>query len=84
VPEGRGYEPGIRGDERAVSYHTNAGYTVVSGGGVFKEGAQFLMGHFDRSLKMGVWPVGMIVERDGQKYKVVLSLVEESGRGVKD
>ncbi len=67
-----------------MSYRAGKGYTVVSGGGAFKKGAQFMAGHFINTLKMGVWPVGMIVERDGQKYKVVLRLVEEDELVEKD
>lgn len=66
-----------------MSYHTNAGqfYTVVSGGGDFKEGAQFLMSNFERTLKLGNWPAGMVVEKDGRKYRVVQVLRETDMRG---
>ena len=69
--------------ERIVSPNANKGYTVVSGGGAFKKGAQFLLSQFDASLKMGVWPDGMVVRKNGKKYIVrhVVSyvLMEEYG-----
>ena len=59
-----------------MSYHANEhkGYTVVSGGGEFKAGAHFMMGDFINTLKMGVWPVGMVVEKDGKQYVVTYGL----------
>ena len=56
------------------------GYTVVSGGGEFKPGAQFHMSHFNYTLKMGNWPIGMVVEKDGKEYVVSYELRETNGR----
>ena len=61
---------------------TNAGgYTVVScPHKEFKRGAQFVRESFERTLKMGNWPNGMVVERDGKKYVVSYELRETNGR----
>ncbi len=61
--------------------HPGQFYTVVSGGGDIKQGAQFLMSHFERTLRMGNWPAGMVVEKDGKKY-VVSYIVREIVRRV--
>ncbi len=67
--------------EGSMKAHLGQFYTVVSGGGDFKEGAQFLMSHFERTLRMGNWPAGMVVEKDGKKYRVVHVLKETDMRG---
>ncbi len=54
-----------------VESNPGKGYTIVSGGGEFKEGAHFMMGHFEYTLKMGNWPEGMVVRKDGKRYVVV-------------
>lgn len=52
-------------------------YTVVfCPGGEFREGAQFVRQSFEDTLKMGFWPAGMVVERDGHKYRVESVLSE--------
>jgi hypothetical protein len=50
--------------------HPGQFYTVVSGGGDIRDGAEFMMSHFESTLKMGHWPHGMVVEKDGKKYVV--------------
>lgn len=64
-----------------IHKNPDKGYTVVScPRNEFAEGAQFHMSQFNYTLKMGNWPVGMVVEKDGKKYVVRYVLREIGSR----